>query len=57
MAATVAVGAPYALVGLPVGLAFAAYCSRRFGGLTGDVYGACVEVTLAASLVGLALAN
>ena len=57
VAATVAAGAPYALVGLAVGLAFAAYCSRRFGGVTGDVYGACVEVTLAASLVTLALAN
>jgi adenosylcobinamide-GDP ribazoletransferase len=57
LAAAVAVGAPYALVGLLFGLAFAAYCSRRFDGLTGDVYGACVEVTLAASLVGLALAN
>jgi adenosylcobinamide-GDP ribazoletransferase len=51
----VAVGAPYALVGVPVGLALAAYCSRRFGGVTGDVYGACVEVTLAASLVGVVL--
>ena len=57
VAATVVVGAPYALVGLAVGLAFAAYCSRRLGGVTGDVYGACVELTLAASLVGLALAN
>lgn len=50
-------GAPYALVGLPVGLALSAYCSRRFGGVTGDVYGAAVEVTLAASLVALALAH
>ena len=54
--AAVTVGAPYALVGLAFGLAFAAYCSQRIGGLTGDVCGACVEVTLAASLVGLALA-
>jgi len=52
-----AAAAPYTLVGLPVGLALAAHCVRRFGGVTGDVYGACVELTFTASLVATALAG
>jgi adenosylcobinamide-GDP ribazoletransferase len=55
VAVAVAAGAPYTLVGMPVGVALAAYCSSRFGGVTGDVYGACVEATLAASLVAVVL--
>ncbi len=50
-AACWAVGAPYAAAGLLAGLVLAAHCRRRFGGVTGDVYGACVEVTLAAALL------
>ncbi len=56
-AVCVAAGAAYALLGLLVGLALAAHCLRRLGGLTGDVYGACVEVTLAAALTALVLAG
>ncbi|CUR55702.1 Cobalamin (vitamin B12) biosynthesis CobS, cobalamin-5-phosphate synthase [metagenome] len=44
-------GAPYSLIGLLAGLALAWHCRRRFGGMTGDVYGACVEITLAAALL------
>lgn len=46
---------PYLLLGPVAGLLLALHCRRRLGGVTGDVYGACVEITLAASLVAVAL--
>lgn len=48
--------APSVGLGVLAGLAFGRYCVRRFGGTTGDVYGACVEVTLTVGLVAAALA-
>jgi len=56
VAAALAAHAPYSLLGLLLGLGFAAHCVRRLGGVTGDVYGAGVELTWAASLVAVALA-
>lgn len=47
-------GAPrlaVAAVGLLAGLALALHARHRFGGVTGDVYGACIEVTFTAALV------
>lgn len=44
------------VLGVLAGLVFGRYCVRRFGGTTGDVYGACVEVTLTVGLVAAALA-
>ena len=41
---------------LVLATAFRAHCTRRLGGVTGDVFGALVEVTTVATLVGLALA-
>lgn len=38
------------------GLLLARHCARRFGGVTGDVYGAVVETSFTASLVVAALA-
>ena len=60
LAAAVAVWQPRWLLGLAVAAAAAGVtlvtARRRFGGVTGDVLGATVEVTTAGVLVGLALA-
>jgi adenosylcobinamide-GDP ribazoletransferase len=42
------------VLGLLAGGALCAWCVRRLGGVTGDVMGACVEVTFTATLVVLA---
>jgi adenosylcobinamide-GDP ribazoletransferase len=46
-------GALAAFVALAAVLAVVARTTRRFGGVTGDVFGASIEVALAAILVAL----
>ncbi len=59
----IAIAGPDALVGTVVvgavgfvgGVAFCAWCVRRLGGVTGDVMGACVEVSFTTSLLAMTL--
>jgi len=48
--------AGFSIVALAISVWFTQRCVRRFGGITGDVLGALVEITFAATLVGFALA-
>jgi adenosylcobinamide-GDP ribazoletransferase len=50
-AGTVAHGVLAIVVPLLLAVLFARHCDRRFGGVTGDVLGACVELTFTAALV------
>ncbi|HSV37239.1 MAG TPA: adenosylcobinamide-GDP ribazoletransferase [Nocardioidaceae bacterium] len=46
-----------AAIAVIVGRLFCTWCVRRLGGITGDVLGACVEVTFTVALLGMCLYN